>query len=170
MRLNEKISKKIKLFLIIIINIILQLTIFPNFKILGASPNATIPLVVAFSLCFGPFFGGYLGLFLGIIEDVFFSNVIGVRALIYFVCGFLIGESNARINKNDYRTGLFLTIISNLFYYGASLIIFKLLGRKTSIINYMFASIYIEIFENLVIFFIINKILNKFFTFNRFRL
>ena len=43
---------------------------------------------------------------IGLLEEVMFSNVIGVRALIYFLLGYWIGKNNYSFSRADIRTGM----------------------------------------------------------------
>lgn len=164
-----KLNNKIKIFIIILLNIIIQSTILSRLKIFGVIPNLSIPIIVNLSLGFGTFVGGYNALIIGLIEDAVFSSVIGVRALIYYLMGFLIGDSKIRINKEDYRTGVFLTAICTVINMVISYIIYLILGKNIELLTYLSGGVFIEILENIILYLILYRIFKKIFTFPDFR-
>ncbi|MDO5017841.1 MAG: rod shape-determining protein MreD [Lagierella massiliensis] len=160
---------KFKVFAVIILNLLLQTVIFNRIKILGINPNLTIPIVVALALGFGAYTGGFSGLLIGLFEDILFGNVLGVKALIYFVIGFLIGNSEMGINKEDKRTGVFLTAISTISAFIITIIIGSLLKDSFNIKTLIIPSV-IELVLNCVLYIPIYVIFHKIFEFPRFRL
>ena len=72
------------LFIVIIVNFIIQFTLLQHFKIWGVIPNTALIIVVCFAILQGRKDGAIIGFFLGILQDVFVGNVIGANAL--FIC------------------------------------------------------------------------------------
>ena len=161
---------KIKIALVIIVSLILQTTIFSRINVFSTNTNIYIPIIVGLSLGFGPYIGGYSGLIIGLIEDILFSNILGIRALIYFVIGFIIGNSQAGINKEDMRAGLFLTSISTMINFILNEIITVMVGGKINFINYLTGPIFVETILNSIIYIFIFLFFKKIFVFPRFRL
>lgn len=120
---------KVKMSMLILLSIIVQTAIIPNFGIFGAYANITLAFTIAVAMNFGSYFGGYLGLGLGFLEDLLFSEVIGVKALIFFVIGFVVGYNEDMINKEDLRTGSFVTAICTFVYWLLNAVIFRILGN-----------------------------------------
>lgn len=121
---------KLKMFFIILLSLIIQTAIIPNFSVFGAYANITLAFVIAVSMNFGSYWGGYLGLALGFLEDLLFSEVIGVKALIFFLIGFLVGYNEDVINKGDLRTGVVITAFCTFVYWFLNAVIFRLLGNS----------------------------------------
>lgn len=161
---------KVKTVLIVLANIIIQSTILSRIDIFGVHANLSIPIVVALSIGFGAYTGGFSGLAIGLIEDILFSPVIGMRALIYFVMGYIIGSSEAGINKEDIRSGLILTVLGTVFYALAYFAITYAIGSKISLVSYFKGPIFIEIILNSILYLIVFKVFNKIYDFPRFRL
>ncbi|NMB09433.1 MAG: rod shape-determining protein MreD [Tissierellia bacterium] len=161
---------KIKTVLIILLNIVIQSTILSRFSLFGVHENLSIPIVVALAIGFGAYTGGFSGLVIGLIEDILFSPVIGMRALIYFVLGFLIGSSEAGINKEDIRSGIIFTILGTIFYLIVYYIIGYLIGINISFKEYLFGPIFLEMLYNSIIYIFVFKIFNRVYDFPRFRL
>lgn len=92
---------KLKIFLVFLLSIIIQIAIIPNFRIFNVTANMTIAFIVAVAMNFGSYFAGYSAIVMGLIEDMLFSQVIGIKALIYYIIGFLVGYNEDSINKGD---------------------------------------------------------------------
>ncbi|MTI66696.1 MAG: rod shape-determining protein MreD [Firmicutes bacterium] len=102
---------------IVIINFILQTTVFQYIDIFGVKPNTSLILVVVFALLNNKRFGGILGLLVGFLQDVIFSKVIGIYALIYFLVGYIVGLFNKVIFKANPVTPFIFTLLSTLVSY-----------------------------------------------------
>ncbi|WP_055078273.1 rod shape-determining protein MreD [Lagierella massiliensis] len=158
-----------KIFLVIILNTLLQTVLFNRINIFGINPNITIPIVVALSLGFGAYTGGFSGLVIGLLEDILFGNVLGVRALIYFVIGFLIGYSEMGINRDDIRTGFLLTAVSTVASFVLTIVIGRIIGDTFSFKLSIFPMI-IELILNSLCYFPIFLLFQRFFEFPKFRI
>lgn len=163
-------KNKISIILILLASILIQTTLLSRLSIFGVYGNLSIAVVVALSIGFGSYTGGYSGLAIGIIEDILFSPVIGTRALIYFVIGFLIGNTEAGINKEDVRSGVIFTILGTCFYYIFHFLLMRVIGESFNFIQYLAGPLFIEILLNLILYIICFKLFNKIFDYPRFRL
>lgn len=74
---------------------------------------------------------------LGLLEDLLFSQTMGVKALIYFIIGFIVGYNENSINKGDVRSGCIITILATLFYWGLNTVIYMFIGNGIVITNYI---------------------------------
>ncbi|MDO5718504.1 MAG: rod shape-determining protein MreD [Tissierellia bacterium] len=155
---------RIRAFIAVLITIILQVSIFSRIEVFGVSPNLAIPVITALSIGFGSFSGGYSGLAMGLVEDILFSKVIGFRALIYFVMGFMIGNNEYRLNIKENKTGMIITAISTFAFYLVFLAVQLFIGN-TKLINYLKGPIFLEIFMNIIIYYLVMKIFRKIFIF-----
>lgn len=93
--------------LIILINFILQTTVFHLLEIQGIFPNTALILVTSYALLRGSREGAFVGGFTGFLMDISFSLMIGFYTLLYLAIGLLFG----RIQKNYYRENYLLPII-----------------------------------------------------------
>lgn len=105
--------KRWKLILVLLCAEILQTTVLGRIHILGASPNLALSLTVAMAILYGAGTGGFTGLFMGLLEDIMFSDILGIRALIYYVSGYLTGSIMANTGRY-YWTGAFSTVVLTL--------------------------------------------------------
>lgn len=108
-------------FIIIILNFILQTTVFKHFSIMGVSPNTTLIMVVIFALLRGKYSGAFVGLTAGLLQDIFFGKVIGINALIYFLIGYTVGLLDDKVFKENlilpFLTMLGSTLTYHIVYY-----------------------------------------------------
>ena len=127
-------------------------------------------MIIGLAIGFGPYVGGFSALIIGLLEDMLLGHVLGVKALIYFVLGFLIGNSNAGINKEDIRTGLILTAFSTFVYMIYTVIITRILQDPIGILHYLKGPIFIEILLNTLLYIPVFYLFKRLFQFPRFRL
>ena len=81
---------KLKLILIYAAAFLLQCTVFNAVAIFGVTPNIVLVLTVIYSFFFEKLDGLVIGVIFGIIQDIFFGQVIGISALIYLLIGLLL--------------------------------------------------------------------------------
>lgn len=149
----------------------IQTAILPNFSIFNSKANMSIALVVAIAMNFGSYVSGYCGIVLGFFEDILFSRVIGIRALIYYMIGFIVGYSEDSINKGDIRSGSIITIVATLFYWIMNTIIYMFLENSSVnvLIKYLKGPIVIELILNVLLYLVCNYALKKVFKKRKFR-
>lgn len=150
---------KFKSFIIVLIAAILQNTLFSNINIMGANINIILPLVIVLSQILGQNIGAYNGLFAGFIEDLLFSNILGVHALSYFLIGYIVADKKFHI-FNGKRNGAITTFIAtfiNILIVGVLYYIFM----KESILSMLSYSIIIEAFLNSLIYLLYYKFIKK---------
>lgn len=163
-------KNKLAIVIILLVDIIIQSTLLSRVSIFGVSGNLSIAVIVALSIGFGSYTGGYSGLVIGLVEDILFSPVVGTRALIYFVIGFLIGNTEAGINKEDVRSGVIFTILATVFYYLIHFLMMWVIGEAFNLTQYLTKPLFIEIVLNLILYIICFKLFKKIFDYPRFRL
>ena len=162
---------RLKVVLMFFASIMIQTAILPNFGIFSSKANMSLALVVAIAMNFGSYVSGYSGIVLGIIEDSLFSKVIGIRALIYYMIGFIVGYNEDSINKGDNRSGSIITVVATLFYWVMNTIIYMFLENSSSVglIKYLKGPIIIEMILNVILYLICNYVIKKVFKKRKFR-
>ncbi len=152
---------KFKTFIIAFISFILQVTVFSKVNIFGANINIIIGLIICLSLILGSKSGAYTGLFIGLLEDLMFSNIIGIRALSYFLIGHIVGDKKFRF-KSDKNTGIILTFVFTIINFAfVSLLTYIFKFDLVLIKNYLFVPLIIEALLNTIIYLIYNIIIKK---------
>ena len=152
---------KFKTFIIAFISFILQVTVFSKVNIFGSNINIIIGLIICLSLILGSKSGAYTGLFIGLLEDLMFSNIIGIRALSYFLIGHIVGDKKFRF-KSDKNTGIILTFVFTIINFAfVSLLTYIFKFDLVFIKNYLFVPLIIEALLNTIIYLIYNIIIKK---------
>lgn len=120
--------------IIVILNFILQSTIFKHIEVFSISPNTAIIIIVSFSILRYEIEGAIIGFFSGLLQDIFFGNVIGLNALLYMLIGYACGKPYKIFYKENYLLPLILvfssTVIYNFSYY---ILNFFFQGRMDSV-------------------------------------
>ncbi len=162
---------KLKVILLFFASIMIQTAILPNFSIFNSKANMSIALIVAIAMNFGSYVSGYCGIVFGFFEDILFSRVIGIRALIYYMIGFIVGYNEDSLNKGDIRSGSIITVVSTLFYWVMNTMINMFLENSSLkiFINYLKGPIVIELILNILLYLICNYVLKKVFKKRKFR-
>ncbi|KAF5067528.1 rod shape-determining protein MreD [anaerobic digester metagenome] len=101
--------------LTVLINFILQTTLFQYLAIQGIFPNTALIIVVSYALLRGSKEGCITGICTGLLFDIFFGTAKGYYLLLFLCISFFIGKSQ----KNFYRENYLLPIIFCTFAAGA---------------------------------------------------
>lgn len=147
------------LFFIIIINFILQSTVFQHFRIGGILPNTALIIVVSISMLSGRKKGITAGIVTGIMQDIFFSKAIGINILIYTFLGYLIGGVEGRLFKDNYITPLILISLSTFFYHSIYYILMHFLRHSVDYLSVLRTTIFTETIYNSIVGIIMYRIL-----------
>ncbi len=103
--------------IIVLVNFLIESTILHHVSVFGVMPNTSLIIIVCFALLAGKKTGSILGLILGLLEDMFFYDVIGVHALIYFIIGYLIGLTDKKVFKENLFLPFVFTAISTFAFH-----------------------------------------------------
>ena len=114
----------------LIINLILQSTLFSYIEIIGIKPNTAILIVVSYAILRGDVEGAAVGFLSGLLQDLFFGNVIGMYALMHMVIGYICGKPFKDFFHANFFLPIFLGSMS-IFIYGVVFYLsnFLFLGR-----------------------------------------
>ncbi len=105
------------IFLIIVINFILQSTILSYASIFGILPNTSLIIIVTIALLKGKKTGSITGLLVGLLQDIMFSPVIGVNGFIYFFIGYFVGMSEGKLSKDNMLIPFIMTAGTTIAYH-----------------------------------------------------
>lgn len=145
----------------IIINFILQSTLLPYFNIFGVVPNTALIMVVIISLAKGKYYGGVSGLIIGLLQDIMFSNAIGINAFIFFFAGYLIGFIEDTFARDNIINPIIFTATTTIYYNIMYSLFIYFLGRSISFETVVKSVFSIEVIYNSVVSILIYKIFQK---------
>lgn len=108
--------------LIILLNVIVETTIFPFLKINGAVPDTMVAFIVAFGLLGGNPIAPIVGLLGGLVCDIVMGSVLGVYGLQYMLIGFIVGSIADKFYVGSFITPMIFTIFSIFLKEGMMLL------------------------------------------------
>lgn len=149
--------------LTIIMNFILQGSIFQYFGIFGVVPNTALIIVVIIALAKGKFQGGFFGIVIGLIQDIMFSTTIGINSFIYFVVGYFIGFIEDTFARDNIINPIIFTAISTVFYNITYSLFIYFLTTSITFINAVKSVFSFEVIYNSIVSIFIYKLFQKIF-------
>lgn len=151
---------KMRYTLILCLAGILQTTVFSRFHLFGARLNINIALVMALGVLYGPLWAGYTGLGLGLFEDMIFAPVLGVRALVYFLTGSILGGVFSH-QKLKTPSSILVVSLATILGWGLAVAIDLLLHVPVNALYYWKGPLFIECAYNAIFYMIWLGILRK---------
>lgn len=151
------------LIIVVLLNFLLQSTIFPYMAIFGVVPNTALLIVMSISLLKGKYYGGVIGLVIGLLQDMVFSSVIGINAFIYFFAGYLIGMAENKLSRDNMFIPALFSIIGTIYYNFTYYTFMFFLSKNIPFLSFSKYIMLIEILYNIVLAVPIYMILSKIF-------
>ncbi len=158
--------KPIIISLIVILNLILQSTVFQWFKIYGVLPNTALILVICFAVYSGRNKGATIGFFVGILHDIILGRIIGLNALVFMIIGYLVGLMDQKIFKENLLIPFILTGVATVFYEIINLLLIFLLGYRIELFNIFKKMLIVAVLYNCILSPIIYFYVSKLFRSN----
>lgn len=151
---------KFKYVLSLIITMLLQTTLLSVTPIAGAKINLVLVFTISLCILHGDRVGAYTGLALGLIQDIMFGQVLGVRALLYFLIGTFVGRS---LYNNDHHipTGIFISFVMTLVYWLGTLLFMIFMGTGSLVIPYLKGPVFLEAALNALLYVPVMAIVRK---------
>ena len=133
------------------LSFVLQSTTSEYIEILGVVPNLTIIIIVSFAVLRLEVEGAIVGFFAGLLQDLFFGNVIGLNAFLYMLIGYMCGKPFKDFYKENYLLPVFL-VSGGTFFYNFSYYILNFFFRgRIVFLQYLRLIILPEIFYNIIL-------------------
>lgn len=152
------------IFIIIVINFILQCTVFQYIHIFGVIPNTTLIIVVSIAILKGKHIGGLTGLFAGFIQDIVFSPTIGPNAFVLFFIGYLVGMTDQKLYKESLFIPFIFVALSTLAYHSLYYVLLFFLGENIRFAYFFKRVVLIETLFNSILALPIYKWFSNIFT------
>ena len=104
---------------LILLNFILQSTLYPKLAIQGVFPNTALIIVTSYALLRGSREGAAVGAAAGLLMDVFFSTYIGFYTALFLLIGLLFGRSQQDFYRENYVLPMLFCAISTCLFEAA---------------------------------------------------
>lgn len=127
----------IKIGLIVLINFILQGTILDFFSLMGVIPNTALILVIAFTLIAGKETGAIVAISSGLLQDIFYSEVLGINAVTLFAIALMIGSLDKKVFKENLILPVVITVLATVVHYIMQFFFIYFLGIEVNIVTLM---------------------------------
>lgn len=115
--------------ILIFVCFLLQSSVFTRLDLGGITPNLLIVLTASFGFMRGDKEGLFIGFICGLLMDIFFSDYLGIHALVYMYIGFFNGKFKKIFYPDDIKLPITLIIFSDLAYGLICYLSFLLRGR-----------------------------------------
>jgi len=104
---------------IIIVNFVLQSSLYPGIALLGVTPDTALVLIVSYGILRGDIEGAIFGFFAGLMHDMFAGLYIGVFALLGFLTGYICGKPFKDFFKDNYFLPFVVVLLASVAYQSA---------------------------------------------------
>lgn len=137
--------------LILVLNFVLQSTVFHHIGIMGIKPDTALALVVSLSILLGKERGAMVGIAAGLLQDALFGSPVGIAMLSYMLVGYLVGENSAKVFKEHLVVPLIFTAGATVFKYGIIMFFNYVLGIQFPMLIYLGRFLPLEMVYNCII-------------------
>lgn len=140
-------------FLLFFIGFLLQSTVMRHLAIFGYSPNLLLCLVVVLSFLMPDETAIVLGVIFGFLQDVLFSEIVGVTALAFLLIAALVRELKRYLYREHLLSLISITLTGTILHafvvwgimamFGSNLSIAPVALSLTVLIPYQFAVVWV---------------------------
>lgn len=123
-------KKAITAFFLIILMFLLQNSVFSQLAFGRSVPNLLIALTSIYGLMRGEYYGIWVGFFCGLLQDIFFMDVLGFYALVYMMIGYFNGRCSLYFAQDDFKLPLLCVSVSLVILLFVDYIFFYLLNGR----------------------------------------
>lgn len=147
----------------VLICFLLQTTILAQFKLGNIMPNLIVVIIASIGFLLGRRTGLLIGFFCGLVNDIFFQNIIGFYAFLFMFIGYINGECRKVFLPHDIKLPIAIIVLSDFIYSNIVYVVFYLLKGRFEYIYYLKRIIIPELIFTTVLACIIYPVLNSVF-------
>lgn len=136
---------------IILLSLVIQSVFFQFIEIRGIKPDLLLIVIISFTLIRGEgkngaVRGAILGISAGLIQDLLYSDILGLNALSKFLTGLLVGYSSQSVFKGNIIIPFIITFLATVFngfiYYIALIVISIYIPFKPFTLQVFYEAVY----------------------------
>ncbi|WP_152801729.1 rod shape-determining protein MreD [Alkalibaculum sporogenes] len=127
----------LKLSLILLIELVLQSTVFQFLNFHGIYPDLVLITLICYSIILGKQYSYKLGVIIGLLFDIMFGNIIGIYALSFLVTAYLISVISSNMFKESLLAPISVFPIGVIINHSVIYLITYLLRINISLIEYI---------------------------------
>lgn len=136
-------------FLLALITLVLQSTIFVHLSIGGVKPDLLLIWVIFFGLIKGKQKGAAFGFGMGLVEDLLTGRFIGLNALSKMIIGYFMGVMEGKVYKENFLAPGLAVIAGSLANGVITLLLYKMVGFAGSFNYYFYSTVLPMVIYNL---------------------
>ena len=135
---------------LIILLFALQISLFGNLDLVGATPNLMMVVCVSFAMLRGSRSGMITGFFCGLLTDAFTTGPVGLYALLFLYTGFFSGRVYRKFYPENYMIPLGMIALADALFNAACYVILFLTRSRYHVLFYLFRVIVPEALYTLI--------------------
>ena len=152
---------KLKLFLIYTVSFLLQCTVLNTIAVFGITPNILLVLTIVYSFFFQKMDGIVFSILFGLIQDMFFGQVVGISRLIYFAVGMLLKMVRSVVFRDNKLLLILVTAAATLFYTAAYWALNSMMLQADMSLIYWLKSVPVSIVWNYIVLLLLLPVARK---------
>ena len=152
---------KLKLFLIYTVSFLLQCTVLNTVAVFGITPNILLVLTIVYSFFSQKMDGIVFSILFGLIQDMFFGQVVGISPLIYFAVGMLLKMVRSVVFRDNKLLLILVTAAATLFYTAAYWALNSMMLQADMSLIYWLKSVPVSIVWNYIVLLLLLPIARK---------
>ena len=152
---------KLKLFLIYTVSFLLQCTVLNTIAVFGITPNILLVLTIVSSFFFQKMDGIVFSILFGLIQDMFFGQVVGISPLIYFAVGMLLKMVRSVVFRDNKLLLILVTAAATLFYTAAYWALNSMMLQADMSLIYWLKSVPVSIVWNYIVLLLLLPVARK---------
>lgn len=130
---RERQSRYLRVAFLVLLAVIVQVTVAPYLKVLGAKPDVSLVVVVCLALMRGPLWGAAGGFAAGLLMDIALVQTMGITSLLLTLAGYFSGRYAEGVDENSWVPPLLMVFISTVFVQALNAVIMFLFGVEASV-------------------------------------
>jgi len=150
---------------LVVVNVILESTLFQYTRIFGIKPDFTLMIVVAYGIMRGSSYGAFIGLGAGMLLDLLYGRAIGINALAYMAAGYIIGQVHENVFKDSFIPAVVFNFLAVILFQHAFIMLAyfsnNFPGTGISYVNMLLKNILPQAAYNSLIGFIVYRLIYR---------
>ncbi|OGO76644.1 MAG: rod shape-determining protein MreD [Clostridiales bacterium GWB2_37_7] len=114
---------------LVLLNLVLETTLFQFLRIGGIKPDFVIMLIVSYAILEGGAFSAGIGLTSGLLIDILFGRILGVNAFSYMITGYILGQAHENVFKDSILPPALFNFAAVIVYQHIYFLIIYLTGN-----------------------------------------
>lgn len=155
--------KKLVMFILLLVNLVLQTTFLSIFNIYGVTVNLTLLLIIIFSMNTDYFTSIIMAVGIGLIADILSLDTIGMSSLAYLTIACAVNFISYEMNLENKLWYILIVSIATIAFNTIILFIIFFLGYNVFNLPYILEKVTIEIIINCIVFIFLKKVVESLF-------